>query len=389
MLKQRLVLVAAGVLILLVLGGGFWLFFLWARDNYILTFVKTFLLIKREYLQPVSTATLIEGSIRGMVDALGDPYSVYLDEDLYQELDLQIEGSFGGIGVEIDLDGKKRLVVVAPLPGTPADRAGVKSGDIIVEIEGRNTEKITLIEAAQLLRGKPGTRVSFKVWRESENRFIEFNIVRDEITIPSVTWKMLPGHSGLGYIRVLQFNRTSTIPQLQEALASLERDGCRGLILDLRDNPGGDLHVAVELAGYFIPDGPVVRIVHRGGAEEVWRSSNNKKIAVPLVVLVNEGSASASEIVAGAIKDSGSGILVGTRTFGKGLVQTVFTVGDDVGVKLTTDKYLTPKGRDIHGKGIEPDVYVEQPDGGNNDRQLERAIEILEKILQDSQRAAA
>ncbi|MDH7577955.1 MAG: S41 family peptidase [Bacillota bacterium] len=381
-LKRRFGGIAAVGVILLCLGAGLGGLFLWAEENNLAKFVRTWMLIKTQYIDTVSTPALIEGAIRGMVDALGDPYSVYLDRDAYRELNLQIEGSFGGIGVEIDLDQEKQLVVVAPLPGTPAARAGLKSGDRIVQINGKEVTKISLVEAARLLRGKPGTSVSLKIWRKTTNRFFDVNLVREQISVPSVTGRMLSQHPGIGYLQVMHFNRTSTINQLKETLSALESGGYQGLIVDLRGNPGGDLQTAVELAGYFIPEGPVVRIVHRGGAEEVWQSSRaGTRIKVPLVVLINEGSASASEIVAGAIKDTGSGILVGTRTFGKGLVQTVFNLDSDVGVKLTTDKYLTPKGRDIHNKGIEPDVLVEQPNGAGKDLQLEEAVRLLKDRL--------
>ncbi|HHW41043.1 MAG TPA: S41 family peptidase [Syntrophomonadaceae bacterium] len=367
------------ILVLLVAGlGGL---FVWANKNHLDNLVKTYVLIKTKSLNRVSTATLIEGAIKGMVDALGDPYSVYLDRTAFQELNLQIEGAFGGIGVEIDLNKDKQLVVVAPLPGTPADRAGIKSGDIIAEINGKDTAQMSLIEAAGLLRGTPGSSVSLKIWRPQENRYFKVSLRRQQIQVPSVTGRMLPDHPGIGYLQVMQFNQMSTIPQLNRELARIEKAGYRGLILDLRGNPGGDLQTAVELASYFIKRGPVVRIVHRGGVEDVLQPVYSRRVKAPLVVLVNEGSASASEIVAGAIKDTKSGTLVGTRTFGKGLVQTVFNLDRNVGVKLTTDKYLTPNGHDINKRGIEPDVVVKQPGGTERDVQLEKGVQILEEQL--------
>lgn len=367
------------ILILLVAGlGGL---FIWANKNNLDNLVRTYVLIKTQSLNRVSTATLIEGAIRGMVDSLGDPYSVYLDRTAFQELNLQIEGTFGGIGVEIDLNKDKQLVVVAPLPGTPAARAGIRSGDIIVEINGKDTAQMSLIEAAGLLRGTPGSSVSLKIWRPQGNRYFNISLQRQQIQVPSVSGRMLPGHPGIGYIQVMQFNQMSTMPQLNRELARIKEAGYRGLILDLRGNPGGDLQTAVELASYFIKRGPVVRIVHRGGVEDALQPVHSRQIKVPLVVLVNEGSASASEIVAGAIKDTKSGTLVGTRTFGKGLVQTVFNLDRNIGVKLTTDKYLTPNGHDINKKGIEPDVVVKQPNGTERDVQLEKGVQILEEQL--------
>jgi len=380
-LKTLSARIAAIGLILILLVAGLGGLFIWANKNNLDNLVRTYVLIKTQSLNRVSTATLIEGAIRGMVDSLGDPYSVYLDRTAFQELNLQIEGTFGGIGVEIDLNKDKQLVVVAPLPGTPAAGAGIRSGDIIAEINGKDTAQMSLIEAAGLLRGTPGSSVSLKIWRPQENRYFNVSLRRQQIQVPSVSGRMLPGHPGIGYIQVMQFNQMSTMPQLNRELDRIKKAGYRGLILDLRGNPGGDLQTAVELASYFIKRGPVVRIVHRGGVEDALQPVYSRQIKVPLVVLVNEGSASASEIVAGAIKDTKSGTLVGTRTFGKGLVQTVFNLDRNIGVKLTTDKYLTPNGHDINKKGIEPDVVVKQPNGTERDMQLEKGVQILEEQL--------
>lgn len=380
-LKQRL-RVMIPLIILVIVGAGLGGLFLWARQNGLDNLVRTYALIKTQSLNRVDTRTLVDGAIKGMVDALGDPYSVYLDQEAFRELNQQIEGSFGGIGVEIDLNEEKQLVVVAPLPGTPADRAGLKSGDLIMEIDGKETVRMSLVEAARILRGKPGTSVLLKIRSPEKDRSYQVNLVRRQISIPSVTGKMLPDQPGIGYLQVMQFNQLSTMPQLQQELTKIEKAGYRGLIIDLRGNPGGDLQTAVELASYFIKRGPVVRIVHQGGTEDVWQPRPvSSRVKAPLVVLVNEGSASASEIVAGAIKDTGSGKLVGTHTFGKGLVQTVFNLEGGTGVKLTTDRYLTPNGHDINKKGIEPDIVVEQPNGTESDLQLIRAVKVLNEQL--------
>lgn len=388
-LKTRGVRLTATVLIILLIVGAVGGFFYWAHQNNLKKLISTYFLIKNQYLHEVSTATLVNGAVKGMVDALDDPYSVYLDEEAFKELNLQIEGAFGGIGVEIDVDQDKQLVVVSPLPGTPAARAGIKSGDVITKINDQETTNMTTIDAAAILRGKPGTTVSLQIMRKEENRTFTVQLTREQITVPSVSGKMLEEHPGIGYLRVMHFNRASTNDQLRSELAKLEEAQYRGLVLDLRGNPGGDLQAAVEVAGYFLKHGPVVRIVHREGAEDVLTSSRvEPEVKVPLVVLIDGGSASASEIVAGAIKDTQSGVLVGTRTFGKGLVQTVFNLGNKEGVKLTTNKYLTPNGHDIHGKGIEPDVVVKQPEGSERDLQLEKAVEILEEQLQQDKKAA-
>ena len=381
-LKTRGFRKTAVVLIILLIAGAVGGLFYWAHKNNLKKLISTYFLIKSQYLNEVSTATLVNGAVKGMVEALDDPYSVYLDQEAFKELNLQIEGTFGGIGVEIDVDQNKQLVVVSPLPGTPAARAGIKSGDVIAKINDQETTNMTTIEAAAVLRGKPGTTVSLKIMRKQENRAFTVQLTREQIAVPSVSGKMLADYPGIGYLRVLHFNRASTNAKLEEAQY-------RGLVLDLRGNPGGDLQAAVELAGYFLKEGPVVRIVHREGAEDVLHSTRvGPEVKVPLVVLIDEGSASASEIVAGAIKDTESGVLVGTRTFGKGLVQTVFNLGNKEGVKLTTNKYLTPDRHDIHKKGIEPDVVVKQPEGTEKDLQLEKAVEVLEGRLQQGKKAA-
>ena len=388
-LKTRGFRITATVLIILLIAGAVGGLFYWAHKNNLKKLVSTYFLIKSQYLNEVSTATLVNGAVKGMVEALDDPYSVYLDEEAFKELNLQIEGTFGGIGVEIDVDQDKQLVVVSPLPETPAARAGIKSGDVIAKINDQETTNMTTIEAAGVLRGKPGTTVSLEIMRKEEKRSFTVQLTREQIAVPSVSGEMLEDYPGIGYLRVLHFNRASTNAQLFEELKKLQDAQYRGLVLDLRGNPGGDLQAAVEVAGYFLKEGPVVRIVHREGAEDVlYPTRIGSVVKVPLVVLIDEGSASASEIVAGAIKDSESGVLVGTRTFGKGLVQTVFNMGSKEGIKLTTNKYLTPGRHDIHKKGIEPDVVVKQPEDTEKDLQLKKAVEVLEKQMQEGKKAA-
>jgi carboxyl-terminal processing protease len=381
--------VIVGAIIACIVAGLGGLFF-WAKATGVDNLVKTYCLIRADALAPPPVSTLVEGAIKGMVDSLGDPYSVYLDKDDYQDLNAQIEGAFGGIGVEFDLDQDKHLVIESVLPGTPASRASLQSGDILTQIDSQSTAQMSLDDAAKLLRGDVGTTVTIKVWRQQDSQYHTVTLKREQISIPSATGTLVAGHPEIAYLQVTTFNQASTLPQLEQALASLNKKGYRALILDLRDNPGGDLQTAVEVASYFVPPGPVVRIVNRNGAEDVLRSTRSQSyLQVPLVVLVNGGSASASEIVAGAIKDTGSGTLIGTRTFGKGVVQTVFNLGGQVGVKLTTDKYLTPKGIDINKKGIDPDIVVNQPAGSQTDLQLEKAVQVLlEKITQAPKQAA-
>ncbi|HAF17817.1 MAG: S41 family peptidase [Thermacetogeniaceae bacterium] len=387
-LKARVVRVTIAVLIMILLIGIVGGLYYWAEKYNLEKLITTYYLIKNEYLEQVSTETLINGAIKGMVESLNDSYSVYLDKDAFKNLNVQIEGTFGGIGVEIDKDENKQLVVITPLPGTPADRAGLKSGDIIEKVDEQETAKLTAIEAASLIRGEPGTSVTLKILREKENRSFIVKLVREKIAVPSVRGEILPDYQEIGYLQVWHFNRTSTIAQLEKELNKLNKEQLGGLILDLRGNPGGDLEAAVELAGYFLKEGPVVRIVSRDGDEEVRYPSRLTQIQVPLVVLIDEGTASASEIVAGAIKDSSSGLLLGTRTFGKGLVQTLYSLGDNEGLKLTTNRYLTPNGHDINDKGIQPDIVVEQPEDTDEDVQLEKAVEVLYERINQGKQAA-
>ena len=387
-LKARVVRVTIAVLIMILLIGIVGGLYYWAEKYNLEKLITTYYLIKNEYLEQVSTETLINGVIKGMVESLNDSYSVYLDKDAFKNLNVQIEGTFGGIGVEIDKDENKQLVVITPLPGTPADRAGLKSGDIIEKVDEQETAKLTAIEAASLIRGEPGTSVTLKILREKENRSFIVKLVREKIAVPSVRGEILPDYQEIGYLQVWHFNRTSTIAQLEKELNKLNKEQLGGLILDLRGNPGGDLEAAVELAGYFLKEGPVVRIVSRDGDEEVRYPSRLTQIQVPLVVLIDEGTASASEIVAGAIKDSSSGLLLGTRTFGKGLVQTLYSLGDNEGLKLTTNRYLTPNGHDINDKGIQPDIVVEQPEDTDEDVQLEKAVEVLYERINQGKQAA-
>jgi carboxyl-terminal processing protease len=383
---KKLILVVIVVAVLTGVGS----LYVWGSRNNLGNLFHTYALVEGQYLKPVSTSTLIEGAAKGIVEALGDPYSVYMDKDTFSDLNSQIEGAFGGIGVEIDLNKDNRLVVVAPLPGTPASRAGLKTGDIIAAIDNKSTDQMSLTEAAKLLRGKIGSSVLLKIGDPGKGTVRTVTMVREQISVPAVTGKILPDHPNIAYLQVMHFNQTGTMSQFKESMAKLNKAGYQGMILDLRGNPGGDLQTCMDLAAYFLKHGPVVRIVNRNGQQQSWEPAQvDGRIKVPLVVLVDEGSASASEILAGAIKDTGSGILVGTKTFGKGLVQTVFNLGNGAGVKLTTNKYLTPNGTDINKKGIIPDVVVKQPANTDKDVQLEKATQVLEESMTPAGKQAA
>lgn len=337
---------------------------------------KVVSLINSRYLEPVDVTSLVDGAVRGLVEALGDPYSVYLDPKMFAQLEEQISGSFGGLGIVVTIkDG--RLTVVRAYPDTPAKRHGISEGDIILRINDRETQGLDLETAVGLMRGPVGSKVKLQLTREDGASVREVEIVREQISVPTVEGYMIP-ETDVGYLALTQFT-TKTPEEVDAALARLQKQGMKGLLLDLRDNPGGELRAAVKVAEHFVPRGPVVYIDYRTGKDETYTVSG-RRLDVPLVVLVNRASASAAEILAGAIKDAGSGVLVGEKTFGKGIVQELFRLDNGAGLKLTTARYLTPGRHDIHKKGIEPDVPVAQGTG-REDVQLQKALEILsEKI---------
>lgn len=335
------------------------------------TFLKVLALIRTQYLEPVPAAALVDGAIKGMVKALNDPYSVYLEPREYVHLQEQIRGSFGGLGILVGIKDEY-LTVVRAYQGTPAQRAGLQQGDIIFRINDQDARGLDLDTAVSMLRGPVGTKVKLTIVRQGRQPW-DVELVREEINVPTVEGKIMPG--GIGYVALSQFTE-KTPAELEATIARLKAGGMRALILDLRNNPGGELRAAVKVAGYFVPKGPVVYIQYRDGKEETYNSEGHT-LNLPLVVLVNGGTASAAEILAGAIKDTGAGTLVGERTFGKGVVQTIFDLDNGAGLKLTIARYLTPARQDIHKKGVEPHVVVEQDPHAERDYQLEEAAALL------------
>lgn len=346
-------------------------------------------LIKTQALQKVSASQLIDGSSAGMVSALKDPYSTYMDPDVYKSLNQNIKGTYGGVGLVVTQEDDNRLIVVSAFKGTPAYKAGILSGDWIVKIDGEDTTKLTLEEAAHKMQGEPGTKVTLSIWREGETSIKDYVIERENINVPSVEGQMLSQNKDIAYISITQFGEKTGV-DFKNTLQELQAQGMKGLILDLRNNGGGLLTSALEVASYLIPEGPIVHIVDNSRTQTYEAPGGN--LEIPLVVLVNKGSASASEIVSGAIKDTKAGVLVGETTFGKGLVQTVFPISGGAGVKLTTAKYLTPNKNDINKTGIEPDIKVEIPDqleqevmltspNEEKDPQLIKAIEVIRQQL--------
>lgn len=322
-------------------------------------FTDAITLIQSEYVDEIKNKDLIYGALRGMLSSL-DPYSQFLDPDAYNEMKVDTEGKFGGIGIEITIkDGL--LTIITPIDDTPAYKVGIKAGDKIVKINGDLTKDLTLIEAVKKLRGEPSTQVAITIWREGEEKLIDYTITRDIIKIVSVKMAKIVEGTKIGYIRITEF-RENTSGDLEKALSNLEKDGMNGLILDLRNNPGGLLNIAVDAGGKFIENGKTI-VYTKGRIEgqnlEFKSQGGNVHLNFPLVILVNNGSASGSEIVAGAIQDYKRGIILGTKTFGKGLVQTIIPLNDGSAIRLSTNKYYTPLGRSIHGEGIVPDIIVE------------------------------
>lgn len=339
------------------------------------TFAEVLHQAEENYVDKIDEKKLIQGAIRGMLMTL-DPHTVYMPPDVYNELKVDAVGRFGGVGIEVALKNNW-LTVVAPIEGSPADAAGVKEGDRIVRINGVSTKGVDLGEAVSMIRGHTGSRLSITVTRDGVKHPIDINMVRRVIKVPSVTTESLG--DGYVYARIATFQERTTAELQNELKKASEKEPIKGLVIDLRNNPGGLLSQAIELADLFIDHGVIVSTRSRN--KEVARyeaKSETTEPDCPVVLLVNGGSASASEILAGALKDYKRALLVGTQTFGKGSVQSVIELDDGSAVKITVAKYFTPSGQSIQGFGIAPDLVVE--DGGDDDKtdpQREKAVEIL------------
>lgn len=323
------------------------------------TFVEILNRVKSDYVEPVEDEKLLENSIRGMLEGL-DPHSAYLSPDEFKEVTISTSGKFGGLGIEVQMqNGFVR--VVAPIDDTPAARAGMQAGDLIVRIDDTAVKGLTLLEAVKLMRGEPGTKVTLTVLREGVEQPFKVDITRDIIKVRSVKSRIL--EPGFGYLRITQFS-SSTGNGLDEALDSLteKNDGAlKGLVLDLRNNPGGVLNAAVEVSDAFLEKGAIVSIKGRlpETTQEFSANAGDVLKGKPIVVLVNGGSASASEIVAGALQDHKRAVIMGSETFGKGSVQTILPLQNNAALKLTTARYYTPSGRSIQAHGIDPDITIQ------------------------------
>jgi len=322
--------------------------------------------IREDYVEPVDERALIDGAIRGMVSEL-DPYSEFLDVEEFQDIRISTSGRYSGVGLEVDAEDGQ-IVVIAPIDGTPAERAGIKSGDVIVAIDGVAVDESSLQDTIELMRGAAGTEVRVSVLREPNDQSLDFALRREQIRVATVSRELL--EPSLAYVRINQFSQNTAaelsraIDEITDELADSD-DEFRGLILDLRNNPGGMLDAAVDVSDLFLTDGIIVTADGRTPESRFRREANRGDIldGLPIVVLVNRGSASASEIVAGALKDHHRALIVGTPTFGKGLVQTVMPLSKGRAIKLTTSRYFTPSGASIHEKGIEPDIVVDGVEG--------------------------
>lgn len=323
------------------------------------SFTETYKLIKQNYVVEIDDKTLLDNAIKGMLSGL-DPHSTFLDEESFKDLQEGTSGEFGGLGMEVGMeDGFVK--VISPIDDTPAERAGVQAGDLIIKLDTTPVKGMTLREAVNLMRGKPGTNIELTIVREGADGPMSITITRDIIKVSSVKSRMI--EDAYGYLRIAQF-QTTTGPKVRQALDELMKesgDRLKGLVLDLRNNPGGVLNAAVDVSDVFLKDGLVVYTEGRTkNAKQSFSAKPDDLIdGAPIVVLVNGGSASASEIVAGALQDHKRAIIMGSKTFGKGSVQTVLPLKSDAALKITTARYFTPSGRSIQATGIEPDINLQ------------------------------
>lgn len=339
--------------------------------------------LHREYYQDIDDKVLLEGAIKGMVDAVGDPYTVFFNQEEYKEFLDDGEGNYVGIGVMVGIKEDK-IVVITPFEGSPAYEAGIRAGDFILKVEGVEYKGSEMDKAVSVIKGEEGKPVTLTISQNGVEK--EITIVRASITLVNVQSEMVAGN--IGHVTMLQFTN-NTAKQVREAMDELKDKGAKGYILDLRGNPGGYLDEAVDTASLFVEKGKtVLYTLDKAQQKREYLSKGGDYIGAPLVVLLDEGSASASEVVAGALKDYKAATIVGQRSFGKGIVQMVYNVGNKEGVKVTVSSYYSPNGINIHGEGILPDVEVALPEGVeapltlDNDTQLQKAVEILQDGLQ-------
>lgn len=343
------------------------------------------MLIDTYYLDEVDPENFATGIYRGFIASLNDPYSTYYTKEEYSNLLESSSGVYYGIGAVVSQDVKTGIItVVKPYEGTPAYNAGLLPNDIIYKVNGEEVTGKDLTEVVSKIKGKEGTEVVITIYRDGVDEPMDFTIVRQKINIPTIEFEMLDSRNKIGYIQITEFDEI-TVSQFSDAVSQLERKGMKGLIIDVRDNPGGLLNSVVKILDRLIYKGLLVYTEDKNGQREEKYADDSKQFNKPIVVLINENSASASEIFAGALQDYEKATIVGTTSFGKGIVQSVIPLTDGTAVKLTISKYYTPKGRNIHGTGITPDVEIELDEElkkmvtipHDQDNQLQKAIEII------------
>lgn len=341
----------------------------------LMRFVTAYRFIELKYVNQTDDVNLIDGAIDGMVKSLGDPHSNYLSPKMYQSLKEQTQGSFAGIGVVMGMDNNKNINIVAVMEDSPGQKAGLAEGDQIIAVDGTPVTEMAFDEVATHVRGEPGTDVVLTIMRDGAQQ--DYTITRDNIKLKTVGHEMLDNN--IGYIQIVSFSE-DTAQEFMDAYTDLQNQGMQGLVLDLRNNPGGLLTACVDIAKNLVPKGNIVSIVDKDGNKEVY-SSDLEQVPYPVAVLINKNSASASEILSGAIQDTKSGVIIGETSYGKGSVQTILPMMDDDAVKLTIAKYYTPSGRSIDGVGITPDIEVKLDENSTVDTQLDKAKEVISQQI--------
>lgn len=339
--------------------------------------------VEDDFLYKVDKEKLRQGELKGMVASLDDPYSEYLTLEDFNALEEQTNGKFFGIGVSVSSNEEGQILVIAPIKDTPAEKVGIKTGDLILKVNGEPVSGNDLQAAVAKIKGDKGTSVKITIYRPSTKETKDIDVKRDEIKLETVISNKI---KDLGYIGITQFN-DNTYDEFKKALDSLKEKNIKGLIIDLRGNPGGTVDSVEKIANELLPEGTIVSAKNRAGQVVFDYKSDKECLNLPMAVLINGGSASASEILAGAIRDFKKGTLIGEKSFGKGIVQSVFPFSDGSGLKITTSEYFTPSGENIHKKGIKPDIEVKLPESVkgigiehlDTDNQLKKAIEVLEK----------
>lgn len=343
--------------------------------------------LEQTYYEDYDQEGLWEGAYEGYVSGIGDPYTTYFTKEQFESFMEDTSGSYEGIGVVVSFDETgSNVVVVAPFAGSPGEAAGILPGDYVLKVDGTDVAGMTLEEVVKLIKGEKGTQVLLSIYREDTKEFKDLTITRDVINQETVAYEML--EDNIGYIQITGFQEV-TYDQFRKAYDDLEAQGQQGMIIDLRNNPGGLVEIVAQIADEILPEGLIVYTEDKYGKREEIKSDGESQFTKPLVVLVNENSASASEILSGAVKDHEVGTIVGTTTFGKGLVQGSYQLEDGSALKVTVAKYFTPDGNYIHEKGIEPDIAVELPEELQNqyyvereqDTQFQKAVEVIESEL--------